>query len=125
MMNFERPDNRNDSNDGRTFTKRKIRWYDLGADERLLAASQVHAVVFAQLGALSHSMVEFGCGIERACAFVRRLSIRHQLPLSQRAMLLQHLLQGKKKVLSKDEINVEASSEKEAVEKENETVPED
>ena len=26
-----------------------------------------------------------------ACVFVRRLSVRHQLPLSQRTMLLSHL----------------------------------
>mmetsp|Transcript_21010 Transcript_21010/g.27897 ORF Transcript_21010/g.27897 Transcript_21010/m.27897 type:complete len:144 (+) Transcript_21010:1485-1916(+) len=126
MMNFEKPDNRNDSNNGRTVTKRKIRWYDLGADERSLAASQVHAVVFAQLGALAHSMVEFGCGIERACAFVRRLSIRHQLPLSQRTMLLQHLLRGKTKVSPPGTAAInedESSPEKEIAEKGEEVVP--
>eukprot|EP00957_Ditylum_brightwellii_P061410 4661239-Ditylum_brightwellii.AAC.1 len=61
---FQKPDNRNDSNNGRTVTKRKIKWYELGSDECSLAASQVHAVVFAQLSALAHSMVEFGCGIK-------------------------------------------------------------
>ncbi len=71
---------------------RKVKWYDLSSDERLEAASQVHAVIFAQLGALAHSMVEFGCDLETACAFVRRLSIRHQLPLSHRSMLLKHLI---------------------------------
>ena len=60
--------------------------------ERSEAASQVHAVVFAQLGALAHSMIEFGCGLERSCAFVRRMSIRNQLPSSQRTMLLTHLM---------------------------------
>jgi hypothetical protein len=68
----------------------------LNAHERAEAASQIHAVIFAQLGALSHSMIEFGCDSEQACAFVRRLSIQHQLPLSQRAMLLQHLI-GRRK----------------------------
>ena len=72
---------------------RKLKWYDLSSDERLEAASQVHAVIFAQLGALAHSMVEFGCDLETACAFVRRLSIRHQLPLSHRSMLLKHLIE--------------------------------
>eukprot|EP00957_Ditylum_brightwellii_P210226 15364694-Ditylum_brightwellii.AAC.1 len=76
MMNFKKPDNRNDSNNRRTVTKHKIRWYDLGVDERSLAASQVYAVVFAQLGALAHSMVEFGCDIKQACAFVRPLIVR-------------------------------------------------
>lgn len=67
-------------------------WHDLTQSERIEAASQVHAVVFAQLGALAHSMIELGCGLERSCAFVRRMSIRNQLPSSQRAMLVAHLL---------------------------------
>ena len=67
-------------------------WYDLNYTERVEAASQVHAVVFAQLGALAHSMIEFDCGLERSCAFVRRMSIRNQLPSSQRTMLLLHLM---------------------------------
>ena len=69
----------------------KMRWHDLRPIDRIDAAAQVHAVIFAQLGALSHSMVEFGCKVEKACHFVRRLSVRHQLPLLQRAMLLEHL----------------------------------
>lgn len=73
-------------------TKRKIKWHDLNPDERLQAALQVHSVVFAQLGALAHSMIEFGCTIEQACGFVRRLSVRYQLPSSQRSMLLSHLV---------------------------------
>jgi hypothetical protein len=68
------------------------KWHDLGQQERVEAASQVHAVVFAQLGALGHSMIEFGCGLKRASAFVRRMAIQNQLPASQRTMLLQHLL---------------------------------
>jgi len=71
---------------------RKPKWYDLTYIERSEAASQVHAVVFAQLGALAHSMIEFGCGLDRSCAFVRRMSIRNQLPSSQRTMLLTHLM---------------------------------
>ena len=73
-------------------SQKKIKWYDLAFEERCEAASQVHVVIFAQLGALAHSMVEFGCSLKTACAFVRRLSIRHQLPLSHRSMLLQHLI---------------------------------
>ena len=37
------------------------------------------------------SMIELGCGVPRACNFVRRLSIRYQLPLSLRITLIQHL----------------------------------
>jgi hypothetical protein len=69
-----------------------LRWFDLNCEERLEAASQVHAVICAQLGALAHSMIEFGCGLERSCAFVRRTAVRNQLPTSQRAMLLRHLI---------------------------------
>lgn len=71
---------------------RKTQWHDLNSTERIEAASQVHAVVFAQLGALAHSMMEFGCSLERSCSFVRRMSIRYQLPSSHRNMLLQHLI---------------------------------
>lgn len=74
----------------------KMRWHDLRPIDRVDAAAQVHAVIFAQLGALSHSMVEFGCKVEKACHFVRRLSVRHQLPLAQRAMLLAHLRKSDK-----------------------------
>lgn len=76
----------------------KMRWHDLRPNDRADAASQVHAVIFAQLGALAHSMVEFGCSVEKACHFVRRLSVRHQLPLTQRSMLLDHLLKREAKM---------------------------
>lgn len=70
---------------------RDPRWHDLTPEEYSGAAAQVHSVVFAQLGTLSHSMLELGCGVPRACRFVRRLSIRYQLPLSLRMTLIQHL----------------------------------
>lgn len=37
-------------------------------------------------------MIELGCGLERSCAFVRRMAIRNQLPSSQKTMLLKHLM---------------------------------
>ena len=97
---------------------KSIKWHDLEADEYAGAASQVHSIVFAQLGTLSResfvvyllsipinytshyshdyihyadSMLELGCGIPRAVNFVRRLAIRYQLPLSLRITLIQHL----------------------------------
>lgn len=100
---------------------KSIKWHDLALDEYAGAAAQVHSVVFAQLGTLSReflsahprilsipiqvatiiifslthsftdSMIELGCGVPRACNFVRRLSIRYQLPLSLRITLIQHL----------------------------------
>ena len=90
MLNFERAGSR--ANRSEWTETRKLKWHDLTFTERCEATSQVHAVVFAQLGALAHSMIEFGCGLERSCAFVRRMSVRNQLPISQRTMLLQHLI---------------------------------
>ncbi|KAL7558610.1 hypothetical protein ACA910_019445 [Epithemia clementina (nom. ined.)] len=92
MSNFERSARAQRGGDGEYRKSRKIKWHDLSLEERVGAASQVHAVVFAQLGALAHSMIEFGCGLQRSCAFVRRMAIRHQLPSAQRTMLLQHLM---------------------------------
>jgi hypothetical protein len=68
------------------------KWHDLKEAERYQAASQVHAVVCAQVGAMSQSMMDFGCGLERTSAFVRRMSIRNRLPISQRTTLLRHLI---------------------------------
>jgi hypothetical protein len=91
LSNFERQSKRA-SRPSEWAETRKIRWYDLNYTERIEAASQVHAVVFAQLSALAHSMIEFGCSLDRSCAFVRRMAIRNQLPSSQRTMLLLHLM---------------------------------
>lgn len=90
MANFERGGG--SANRSEWTETRKLKWHDLSHSERSEASSQVHAVVFAQLGALAHSMIEFGCGLERSCAFVRRMSVRNQLPISQRTMLLMHLV---------------------------------
>jgi len=100
-----RRDRDSDSNE-----RRQRKWYELNGHERAEAASQVHAVIFAQLGALSHSMLEFGCDQAVAVAFVRRLSIQHQLPLSQRSMLLQHII-GRRSVISDNAKNDNAVDE--------------
>jgi len=119
MSNFERGNNLNAFRSEWT-EQRKIRWHDLSHSERCEASSQVHAVVFAQLGALAHSMMEFGCGVERSCAFVRRMSVRNQLPLSQRTMLLQHVLRRS----GEDQVTEPSSSteKKEEVETSSSTV---
>lgn len=75
--------------------KKRIKWHDLNPNEYVDAANQVSSVVFAQLGTLSHSMIELGCGITRAINFVRRLSIRYQLLLSLRILLIQYLMKSK------------------------------
>jgi hypothetical protein len=92
MSNFEKSGKSTSERKSEWTQTRKTKWFDLNYTERIEAASQVHAVVFAQLGALAHSMIEFGCGLERSCAFVRRMAVRNQLPSSQRTMLLQHLM---------------------------------
>ena len=73
-------------------TKKILKWHDLTSKQRMEAASQLHALIFSQLGALAHSMMEFGCSVDMTCVFVRQMSIRHQLPISQRIVLLQHVL---------------------------------
>jgi hypothetical protein len=95
MANFERTPSRDIVKKSEWMETKKLQWHDLTHAERAEAASQVHAIVFAQLGALAHSMIEFGCGMNRSCAFVRRMSVRNQLPISQRTMLLQHLVRSK------------------------------
>jgi hypothetical protein len=106
MANFERGQRHVKRSTEWTQT-RKTRWHDLNYAERVEAASQVHAVVFAQLGALAHSMIELGCGLDRSFAFVRRMSIRNQLPSSQRTMLLLHLMDrdvvGRRESMGEDE----------------------
>ena len=87
LLNYVKPKENDPSGD----SQKQIKWHALSPTEYPDAAAQVHSVVFAQLGTLSHSMLELGCGISRACSFVRRLSIRYQLPLSLRITLIQHL----------------------------------
>ena len=96
MENFDHHSERTKT---RTYKKKgewtentKLKWHDLRDSDRYDAASQVHAIVFAQLGTLAHTMIGFGCGLHRSCAFVRRMAVRNQLPISQRTMLLQHLM---------------------------------
>jgi hypothetical protein len=72
-----------------------MKWHDLKESDRYDAATQVHAIILAQLGTLAHTMIEFGCGLHRSCAFVRRIAVRNQLPMSQRTLLLQHLMRIK------------------------------
>ena len=106
MANFDRAtSDRNDTmmRSSEWAEARTLQWHDLTHAERSEAASQVHAVVFAQLGALAHSMMEFGCGMERSCAFVRRMSVRNQLPISQRTMLLQHLVGNASTIITNPE----------------------
>ncbi|KAG7344539.1 hypothetical protein IV203_022547 [Nitzschia inconspicua] len=104
MANFERASNKilTSTNKKRSeWTQtHKTRWHDLTVEERYEAASQVHAVVFAQLSAMMHTMEDFGCSLQQTSSFVRRMCIRNRLPMSQRTALLRHLIQSGKKTNS-------------------------
>jgi len=86
----------------------QVKWHDLTWYQRVEAAQQLHSVVFSQLAALSHSMIEFGCDYDKTTSFVRRLSVRHQLPISRRAMLLDHIKKRREKVQQRNETEREA-----------------
>ncbi len=49
---------------------------------------RVHNIIFSQIGAYAHSMIEFGCPKALTVQFVRRLSTSYQLSEEQRGMLL-------------------------------------
>jgi hypothetical protein len=72
----------------------KMRWHDLTEVERYQAASQVNAVVFEQVRAMTDSMLEFCGNKEKTSAFVRRVCVKNQLPMSQRIVLLRNLTEG-------------------------------
>ena len=72
-----------------------MKWHDLLPQQREMATTQVHDIVAAQLGALAHSMIEFNCGMEKTERFVRRLSVRYQLPIETRRLLLEHIHSAK------------------------------
>ena len=105
---------------------KQMMWHDLLESQRTTATRQVQDVVSAQLTALAHSMIEFNCGLDRSHKYVRRMCVRYQLPIEQRAELLKHLLEiraekkgsgagsgaqaGKVKVeLSKEEVKQEVT----------------
>merc|ERR1712151_1285478 len=92
MESFSTTSNGSNTNTSSSSKKKILKWHDLTSKQRMEAASQLHALVFSQLGALAHSMMEFGCSVDMTCVFVRQMSIRHQLPISQRMVLLQHIL---------------------------------
>jgi hypothetical protein len=67
-------------------------WHDLPvATERLEAVFRVHDVIFSQVMAIAHSMIELGCQKSSAREFVFRMCVIHQLSEKQRQQLLGHL----------------------------------
>ena len=63
-------------------------WHDMSPAEQREAVLRVHNIVFSQVGAYAHSMVEFSCSKVLARKFVRRLAATYQLSLDQLDMLL-------------------------------------
>jgi hypothetical protein len=63
-------------------------WHAMGPLETRDAVLRVHNIVFSQVGAYAHSMVEFGCPPSLAKQFVRRLAATYQLGEDQKEMLL-------------------------------------
>ena len=60
-------------------------------DEARDAVLRVHNIVFSNVGAFAHSMVEFGCSPDVARQFVHRISSAYQLHEDQREALLSML----------------------------------
>jgi len=98
MSNFERDSDRvmtTENKERSEWTEAtKTRWHDLTRAERCQAASQVNAIVFAQVSTMSQSMMELCTSLVKTSAFVRRACVRNQLPVSQRTALLRHLVEN-------------------------------
>lgn len=70
-----------------------VPWYDMAPNtERIEAVQRVHDVIFSQVMAIAHSMIELGCSKSNAREFVYRMCVIHQLSERQRQQLLSHLI---------------------------------
>ena len=67
-------------------------WYDMDRENRDIAVRRVHDVVFSQVMAITHSMMELGCSQQQTREFLYRMCVVHQLTEAQRQQLLQHIL---------------------------------
>lgn len=67
-------------------------WYDMDQDQRLEVVRRIHDIIFSQVMAITHSMMELGCLSKMIREFVYRMCVIHQLSESQRQQLLLHLL---------------------------------
>lgn len=68
------------------------KWHDLDDESRLEAVRRIHSVIFSQVMAIIHSMMELGCSKEQTREFLYRMCVIHQLSERQRHNLLSHLL---------------------------------
>ena len=77
-----------------------IPWHDVDVTERDLAVQRVHAVIFSQVMAIIHSMLELGCTKARTKELVYRMSVIHQLTEAQRHSLIRHIIDMKELVFT-------------------------
>eukprot|EP01038_Epipyxis_sp_PR26KG_P012593 gene12593-16887_t len=67
-------------------------WHNMDREGRNLSVRRVHDVIFSQVMAITHSMLELGCSKEQAREFLYRMCVIHQLNEAQRQLLLTHIL---------------------------------
>lgn len=67
-------------------------WHDMDREKRQETVIRVHSIIFSQVMAIAHSMLELGCGKPMIREFVYRMCVIHQLSESQRQQMLVHLL---------------------------------
>jgi hypothetical protein len=63
-------------------------WYEMERDSRTETVRRVHDVVFSQVMAIIHSMMELGCHQRQTREFLYRMCVIHQLTEGQRQQLL-------------------------------------
>ena len=66
-------------------------WHDMDRDSRIVAIRQVHQVVFGQVMAITHSMMDLGVTKHQTREFLYRMCVTHQLEEDQRIQLLTYL----------------------------------
>lgn len=66
-------------------------WHDMSREVRREAVRRVHEVIFSQVMAITHSMLELGCRAEQAREFLYRMCVIHQLSEAMRQTLLKHV----------------------------------
>lgn len=70
-------------------------WHEMDKQTRLLAVRRVHDVIFSQVMAIIHSMMELGCSQKQTREFLYRMCVIHQLSEVQRLQLLDHTLRAR------------------------------
>ena len=66
-------------------------WHDMDRTDMIVAVRRVHNVIFSQVMAITHSMIELGCTKTKTREFLYRMCVIHQLGERQRQELLSHL----------------------------------